>query len=69
MADKLGNRLRKMREKRGLSIEELSRETGISYGAIIALEHGKTKNPTLQTALALAKFFGVPVEQFFVGKE
>jgi len=38
----LGSRIRKMRKREGVSIEKLSKETGISVGAISYWENGKS---------------------------
>lgn len=65
----LGKRIRALRLKKGVSIDELSRETGVSFGAIIALEHGKTKNPSMRTVYSIAAYFGMTVEQLLLGKE
>lgn len=54
----IGDVLRKLREGRGLTIEQLSEETGLGKGTISQIERGEG-NPRQKTLDALAKFFGL----------
>ena len=47
--------LQKMRERRKLTQEELSRASGIKQQTISAIESGKNKCPRVDTLYALAK--------------
>ncbi|WP_433044471.1 helix-turn-helix domain-containing protein [Dactylosporangium sp. CS-033363] len=56
----MGERLRSMREARGLSLSALARAAGIGKATLSGLEHG-TRNPTLETLYAVAGALGVPL--------
>ncbi len=51
---KFGARLKKLREKKGLSIRELSARCDVDYGKISKLENSKA-NLTLTTLIELAE--------------
>jgi transcriptional regulator with XRE-family HTH domain len=57
-----GNRLRELREARGLSQEELADKVGSSEPQIWRYEHNKG-NPTKDVLERLADFFGVSVDE------
>ena len=57
-----------MRTARGLSQEKLARAMGVSRQTINAIETGRY-TPSLPLALALARFFGRPVEEVFRAEE
>lgn len=58
----IGENIKALREKKGLSQREVSNELFISVQMISGIETG-IKQPSLNIALALAKFFGVTVEE------
>ena len=58
------NDVRELRTQRFLSQAALGEELGVSRQTINAIETGKY-TPSLPLALALARFFGVPVEEMF----
>ncbi|ALV63157.1 putative HTH-type transcriptional regulator [Thermococcus sp. 2319x1] len=65
------NRLHELREKRGLTQEELAKALGVTRQTIIAIEKGKY-NPSLELAFKIARFFNVKIEDIFIyenGKE
>ena len=66
--DCVENRLRTLRERKGITQEELARIVGVSRQTIIAIERGKYL-PSLPLALLLAKVFGVRVENLFFLRE
>lgn len=51
--------LRKAREAKGLTQEELEEASGISQSMISALENGKIPNPTIGTVRALSQALSV----------
>ena len=53
--------VRKLREKHGWSMQELSDKSGVSKGYISMLENGKV-NPSLKKLKELAKALGVEVK-------
>ncbi len=60
----LENNLRVWRAKRNITQEELAEAIGVSRQTINAIELGKF-NPSVLTALNLAKFFGTNIEEIF----
>lgn len=60
------NDVRERRSERGLSQAELAQAVSVSRQTINSIETGKYM-PSLPLALALARFFGVPVEEMFDG--
>ncbi len=59
------NRLRELREGRGLTQEELAKVLGVTRQTIIAIERGKY-DPSLKLAFKIARFFGVKIEDVFI---
>ncbi len=59
------NRLRELREARGLTQEELARALGVTRQTIIAIEKGKY-DPSLRLAFKIARFFNVKIEDVFI---
>ncbi|MFY9119800.1 MAG: helix-turn-helix transcriptional regulator [Syntrophomonadaceae bacterium] len=59
------NRLREMRERTGLTQEELAAQVGVSRQTIISLEKGKY-NPSISLAYSLAKVFSMSIEDLFL---
>jgi putative transcriptional regulator len=58
------NDVRELRSARGLSQSELAAAVDVSRQTIISIEKGRYV-PSLPLALALARFFGKPVEEVF----
>lgn len=56
----MGERLRRLRQERGLSLSALARSAGIGKATLSGLEHD-TRNPTLETLYAIAGALGVPL--------
>lgn len=52
------NRLHALRKAKGITLEQLSDETDISFSALSAYERG-TRNPKINTIRTLAEYFGV----------
>ena len=65
----LAERLKRVREKRGLSQTELARRAGVRQGTLSRLESGESSEPLMSTAAALAKVLEVPIEFFFDGED
>ncbi|CAI1493095.1 MULTISPECIES: helix-turn-helix transcriptional regulator [Thermococcus] len=59
------NRLRDLREAKGLTQEELARALGVTRQTIIAIEKGRY-DPSLRLAFKIARFFGVKIEDIFI---
>lgn len=56
----VGQRLRGLREARGISLSELARTAGVGKATLSGLENG-TRNPTLETMYAIAAALSVPM--------
>jgi putative transcriptional regulator len=54
-----------MRERTGLTQEELAARVGVSRQTIISLEKGKY-NPSITLAYSLAKVFSMSIEDLFL---
>ena len=52
------NKLHALRKAKGITLEQLSDETDISFSALSAYERG-TRNPKINTIRTLAEYFGV----------
>jgi len=59
------NRLRELREARGLTQEELAKALGVTRQTIIAIEKGRY-DPSLRLAFKIARFFNKSVEEIFI---
>lgn len=59
------NRVRELREERGLTQKELGERVKVSRQAINAIETGKF-DPSIWLAYDLAKLFGITIESLFV---
>jgi putative transcriptional regulator len=62
---KVANRVRDLRTAAGLTQEELADKVGVTRVTINCLERG-VYSPSIELALALARFFRKPVEAIFV---
>ena len=60
------NDVRELRSARGLRQEDLAKEMKVSRQTINAIETGRYL-PSLPLAIALARYFGKPVEELFHG--
>lgn len=58
----VGPRLRDLRQRRGATLADLSRSTGISVSTLSRLESGQ-RRPTLELLLPLAKAHQVPLDE------
>ena len=66
--DNMRNRIRTLRAERGLSQAELAAVLGVSRQTVNNVETGRVI-PSLPLALAVARYFGTPVESIFLGDE
>lgn len=63
---RVGQRLRELREERGLTLSALARRSGTGKATLSELEAGR-RNPTLETLYALTTALGVPVSAVLAG--
>jgi transcriptional regulator with XRE-family HTH domain len=61
---KLGQRVRGLRKKRGLSQEQFALDTGFGRSFTSCIERG-TKDIRLSTLVKLADAFGITIKQLF----
>ena len=59
----LAKKVKRLREKSGLSQEKLARLADVSNNTIINIEAGKQNNPTIDTLKKVARAMNVPVEE------
>jgi transcriptional regulator with XRE-family HTH domain len=62
MSNKISENLKKLREKKGYSLEKLARLADLSLNTIVKVENGVNKNPTIETLTKIAKAFEVGVD-------
>jgi putative transcriptional regulator len=58
------NRLAVLRAERGVSRKELAAAVGVNFQTIGYLERGEY-NPSVELALKLSEYFGLPLEMIF----
>lgn len=59
----LGENIKKLRDRAGMSITDLSEASGIGRSTISEIESSKAKNPKTNTVTAIAKALGVTTEK------
>lgn len=60
----VGNNLKEIRTKLGITQAELAELVGLARVSIISIEKGHFL-PTIETALRISKVLGIPIEQIF----
>ncbi|GAA2633378.1 helix-turn-helix transcriptional regulator [Streptomyces axinellae] len=64
MSEHVHNRLAVVRAERGVSRQQLAEAVGAHYQTVGYIERGQY-NPSLDLALRIAGYFGLPVEALF----
>lgn len=64
----IGSRIKDLRKKRGLNQTELGKLFNLNYGAISAIESGRS-TPTTELIINLSKLFDVSTDYLLTGKE
>jgi len=59
----LAKNMQILRKDKGLTQEELAKESGIAYTTIVKLEQGLLDNPTLKTLQKLADVFKISIDE------
>lgn len=62
MSNKISDNLKKLRAKRGYSLEKVARLADLSLNTIVKIENGVNKNPTIETLTKIAKALEVGVD-------
>jgi len=60
--NKIAENLKKLRAKKGLSLEKIARLADLSLNTIVKVENGVNKNPTIETLTKIAKALEVGVD-------
>ena len=60
------NRLEEIRKSRGIKQEELANALEVSRQTIGSLENGRY-NPSILLAFKIARYFGMSIEDIFIG--
>ena len=61
----MGYKIKEMREKQGISQEELSKRSNVSRVTISQLENDESKNASVKTLLKIAKALNAPLDAIF----
>lgn len=59
----VGERIRQLRQQRGMSINRLAAAAGVAHSVVSRLEHGHVTNPTAETLRRLATALEVPLTE------
>jgi transcriptional regulator with XRE-family HTH domain len=60
--NKIADNLKKLRSKKGLSLEKIARLADLSLNTIVKVENGVNQNPTIETLTKIAKALEVKVD-------
>ena len=64
----IGDKLKTLRKKKGLSLRAVGKEIGISFNTLSAYERNIVQ-PTLENCYKMAEFFEVAIEYFIFGEK
>ena len=62
MSNNISNNLKKLRGKKGYSLEKIARLADLSLNTIVKVENGVNQNPTIETLTKIAKALEVGVD-------
>ncbi|MBU0637006.1 helix-turn-helix transcriptional regulator [Patescibacteria group bacterium] len=62
MSNNISDNLRKLRGKKGYSLEKIARLADLSLNTIVKIENGVNQNPTIKTLTKIAKALDVGVD-------
>ncbi|MFA4953909.1 MAG: helix-turn-helix transcriptional regulator [Patescibacteria group bacterium] len=60
--NKIAENLKKLRAKKGLSLEKIARLADLSLNTIVKVENGVNTNPTIETLTKISKALEVGVD-------
>ena len=60
--NKIAENLKKLRAKKGLSLEKIARLADLSLNTIVKIENGVNTNPTIETLQKIAKALEAQVD-------
>ncbi len=61
MSNKISDNLKKLRAKKGYSLEKVARLADLSLNTIVKIENGVNQNPTIETLTKIAKALSVDI--------
>lgn len=61
----LSDKIRRVRQKKGLSQSELARRSGHAVSTIHGIENGDNQNPSFRTVCDIAKVLGIPLDELY----
>ena len=62
MSNNISGNLKKLRGKKGYSLEKIARLADLSLNTIVKVENGVNQNPTIETLTKIAKALEVDVD-------
>ena len=62
---KISSNIKKLRTKKGYSLEKVARLSNLSLNTVMGVESGTNKNPTVKTLEKIAKVLGISVGRLF----
>jgi len=65
MANSVSKNIRRIRQKKGISQDRLSKKADLALNTIVKVETGEKPNPTVETLKKIAKALDVPVGDLF----
>ena len=63
MSNAIGENIRSLRQKKGISQDRLSKEADLALNTIVKLETAQSANPTVETLGKIARALGVSVDE------
>jgi XRE family transcriptional regulator of biofilm formation len=59
---KIADNLKRLRDKKGYSLEKVARLSDLSLNTIVKIENGVNQNPTIETLIKIAKAMEVEID-------
>ena len=59
---KIADNLKRLRDKKGYSLEKVARLSDLSLNTIVKIENGANQNPTIETLIKIAKALEIEVD-------
>ncbi|KKU09549.1 MAG: Transcriptional regulator, XRE family [Parcubacteria group bacterium GW2011_GWF1_45_5] len=60
--NKIADNLKRLRDKKGYSLEKVARLADLSLNTIVKIENGANQNPTIETLIKITKALEVEVD-------
>ena len=65
MVNIISANIRKLRQKKEISQDRLSKDANLALNTIVKIETGESSNPTVETLERIAKALDVPISDLF----